>query len=145
MESIYYIPNKIQAITDLAVLFEKVLEPMAVSQKVLFHINLVMDELITNIISYGYQDKKLHWIEIKIECLEEKLIISIKDDATAFDPLGRQSDGEINTPLDERSIGGLGIHFAKQFSQKIDYERTNEHNLTSLHFMKKREGEAHAT
>ena len=88
-------------------------ESQEISEKILFEINLALEEVFTNIVSYAYADNTEHQIRVKISHESGALIIRIEDDGIEFNPI--ESDKpDIVCSLEKRKIGGLGIHLAKQ-------------------------------
>jgi serine/threonine-protein kinase RsbW len=106
-----------------------------IDQKDVFSLNLMLDELLTNIISYGYIDKLTHMIEIDLKITDEIYEILVKDDSSSFNLL-EKPDPDINLSADERGIGGLGIYIIKKNADEIKYERINNFNI--LRIKKKR-------
>ena len=103
------------------------------SPKTTFNINLVLDEIFTNIVSYAFDDKDKHEISIRYNLNpDEKLNVEVEDDGKEFNPLNISAEDEINKPLEEREIGGLGIHFLKQFMTDLDYRREKNKNILSF-------------
>lgn len=96
-----------------------------------FHVDLVLEELVQNIVSYGYADGRPGQIEISIRQLDGVLAILIEDDADPFDPFSLD-EPDIHAPLQERSIGGLGVHFARTFMDRYSYKRVSGHNRVEL-------------
>ena len=95
---------------------------------VLHDINLALEEAVTNIISYGYSDNREHEILIHIRIKPGEVIVELKDDARAFNPLtAPQTD--VTKPLDQRTVGGLGIHLMRNLMDKIEYLRLEDGNL----------------
>lgn len=85
----------------------------------------------TNIISYGFPDKSDHEISISIDKHMNKINIILVDDGEEFNPLNVK-EPDLNTPIEEREIGGLGIYFVRQKMNKIEYERENGKNIVRL-------------
>lgn len=96
-----------------------------------FHVDLVLEELVQNIVSYGYADGRSGQIEISVRQLDGALAILIEDDADPFDPFSLD-EPDINAPLHERPIGGLGVHFARTFMDRCSYQRVSGHNRVEL-------------
>ena len=94
-------------------------------------INLVLDELVTNIIEYGYDDDGRHEIRVSLTLEEGTLTVVIDDDARPFDPLQRPAP-DLTLPLDERPVGGLGIHIVRSVMDTVDYERRDGHNVLTM-------------
>lgn len=97
-----------------------------------YQLQLAVDEIATNIISYGYKDAgQTAQIVIRGEIRDDVLIVTLEDRAPAFDPRTRQmpKDDELSKPLEERTIGGLGIYLAIEGVDRFDYRREGERNL----------------
>jgi serine/threonine-protein kinase RsbW len=98
-----------------------------------FHLSLVCDELITNTILYGYEagEQRIHIIRVTVTCTDDWVELQIMDDGIAFDPFSRPQP-DLTLDIEERPIGGLGIHFVKQVMDEIRYERVGSYNLISM-------------
>jgi serine/threonine-protein kinase RsbW len=104
---------------------------MELPQKCLFEINLGLDELFTNIISYGFDDESEHQIKFSLAKEKETLVVQVEDDGKPFNPLDVASH-EISLDLDEVSIGGMGIHLIKKMMDDIVYQRVEGKNKLVL-------------
>src|SRR5262245_33106266 len=71
--------------------------------------NLAIEELITHCIKYGYDDQKEHVIEIEWKLSAHELVLTVTDDGHPFNPL-ELPEPDTSLPVQERAIGGLGIH-----------------------------------
>lgn len=107
------------------------------SSDLLFRINLVIEELVLNIMDYGYDDDQ-HEIEINLKSDAEAVTIDILDQGRSFDPLHDAPVPDVNAPLEERTVGGLGIHLAKTMMDELSYHREDSRN--HLQLVKRREG-----
>ena len=102
-----------------------------VEPDVAFAVNLALDELLTNIVSYGYPDEEEHRIEIAVRQDGGSLVVTIVDDSIEFDP--RQvPDTDIDAPLHERDPGGLGLLLVNTMMDDVDYRREDGRNVTIL-------------
>lgn len=101
--------------------------------RVVFRLTLVIDELITNIISYGYSDMDEHPIDVFLSTDGERVVLRIEDDAEPFNIL-EAPEPELDTPLDERErpIGGMGIHLVKKMANCLSYTREQGKNVIVL-------------
>jgi anti-sigma regulatory factor (Ser/Thr protein kinase) len=104
---------------------------MELPQKCLFEINLGLDELFTNIISYGFEDELEHQIKFSLAKDKETLVVQIEDDGIPFNPLD-VAGPEVSQDLDSINIGGLGIHLIKKMMDDIDYQRVEGKNKLIL-------------
>ena len=100
-------------------------------QKCLFEINLGLDELFTNIISYGFEDGLEHQIKFSLAMEKETLVVQVEDDGKPFNPLDAAGP-EVSQDLDSINIGGLGIHLVKNMMDDIDYQRVEGKNKLIL-------------
>jgi anti-anti-sigma factor len=94
-------------------------------------LNLCLDELLNNTISYGYEDQELHSIAIELSLANGVLVAEIQDDATPFDPR-KVVFAAPNEPLRSRRIGGLGVHFVKTLVDELGYMRVGRQNLVRI-------------
>ncbi|HRY34095.1 MAG TPA: ATP-binding protein [Bacteroidales bacterium] len=98
----------------------------------LFELNLVLEEIFTNIVFYAFKDGEAHDILITIEQQDSALCIRVEDDGMPFDPTLREPPPDIDKPLEERDIGGLGIHLVRNLMQEVSYRREGDRNILTL-------------
>jgi len=91
---------------------------------------LCAEEAIENIISYAYGEEG-GWMEISLTKEDKLITLTLKDAGKAFNPLEAQSP-DFNTPILERKVGGLGIHFIKTLMDEIQYERKDGCNILTV-------------
>lgn len=94
-------------------------------------LDVALDELITNAINYGYHDGNAHEILIEVNVEADRLTIDIRDDGAPFDPLSIP-EPDLSVELEERQVGGLGMHFVRSLLDKVEYRRSNGWNVVSL-------------
>jgi serine/threonine-protein kinase RsbW len=97
----------------------------------LFRINLVLEELVLNIMDYGHDDNE-HEIEIALTSVADAVTINITDGGRAFDPLTDAPEPDTTGPIESRSIGGLGVHLAREMMDEMTYRRENGRNHLTL-------------
>ncbi len=90
-------------------------------------LTLVLDEAITNIISYAFDDSGEHEISVRISLAPGALIAELVDDGRAFDPL-QVAAPDLAAPLTERAVGGLGVHLMRRLMDDIRYRREGARN-----------------
>jgi anti-sigma regulatory factor (Ser/Thr protein kinase) len=93
--------------------------------------NLAIEELVTNCIKYGYDDSSEHLIEIELKLSDGQLEITVTDDGHPFNPL-ELPEPNTSLPIEERPIGGLGIHLLRKMSDAMDYTRADGRNRLTL-------------
>jgi serine/threonine-protein kinase RsbW len=89
--------------------------------------NLALEEALTNIVAYGFPDGGRHEIEIRVVFEDSSLMASISDDGVAFDPLS-QAAPDIHAGVEEREVGGLGIHLLRKLTDAVYYRRRDGRN-----------------
>ena len=101
------------------------------SDKVLHDLNLALEEILTNIISYGYTDSGEHEIRVRLSVQPGEVKAEVEDDGQPFNPLD-VPEPDTTKLLDERTIGGLGIHLVRKIVDALEYKRQGERNLLTI-------------
>ena len=119
--------NNLDEVDSIWAGIETKLKDCCLTRRELFQINLTVDELFTNIVSYAFEDNKEHNIGVNIRIEKNYLVVELEDDGIPFNPLEFTPHG-LSDPLSERDEGGLGIHFCKKMTAEFYYERLNNKN-----------------
>ena len=107
LDEIYKFINKFSSKTDL-------------DESIVFTINLVVEELFTNMVKYASETTNEILLELKKD--EDDLVIHLTDfDVEPFD-ITKTAEVDTKQLLEERRVGGLGIHLVKEMMDKIEYE-----------------------
>ena len=94
-------------------------------------LNLVFDELLNNTISYAYEDHEEHEIDLTVAVSENRLYATISDDGKPFNPFdNRAPDTQLS--VEDRPIGGLGVHLVRNVMDHVTYERHGSNNVVSM-------------
>jgi serine/threonine-protein kinase RsbW len=113
-----------------------------------YQLQLAVDELATNCITYGYQNNGLSGdVVICADIDDHALKVVIEDSAPPFDPRERDMDQveeHFDKPLDDRPIGGLGIFFVRKALNDFRYERRDGRNRNILTVFRSKASEAAA-
>lgn len=123
--------NNLHEIQRLAREITNFSEDNNLSKQIANDLNLCLEEVVTNIISYGYKDSAIHDIIVNLRLNDNEIEIEVIDDALAFDPL-INPEPDIKKPLEERPIGGLGIFLVKKLTDEIKYIREKNHNVLKM-------------
>ena len=135
---IVHIKNSLPEIAHVTEKFEIFAEENSLSRRIIYDISLCLDELITNIISYGFKDEAKHIIEIQFHLKEHEIKLIFIDDGIAFDPELKEDPVHLKHSVEERPIGGLGIYLVKKLMDIIKYKRVEDKNILTLtKFLKK--------
>ena len=93
--------------------------------------NMAIDELVSNIIKYGFDDDAEHDIEVRYAIESGEFVTELVDDGLAFNMLEKE-DPDLELSIDEKPIGGLGVYLVKQLTDSQTYERRDDKNHLSL-------------
>ena len=96
--------------------------------KVLFALNLALEEILVNVIAHGYQGSADHQIIVRLALDDGEVRAEVEDDARPFNPL-EAPEPDLSKPLEERPIGGLGIHLTRKMMDGLVYRRQGDKNL----------------
>ena len=125
------IANQLAEIDRVNDTFNEFAERCGIPMPVSLRVNMVFDELLANVISYAYDDGEAHSIEITVGYNNGRLTIGITDDGIPFNPFTRE-DPDTTLSLEERDIGGLGIHLVKNTMDETLYQRRHNRNTVTL-------------
>ena len=123
--------NRLSELENLKSRFNQFAEQNAISLSMARSIDVVIDELLSNIMTYAYKDELSHDIELRAELNGNRLELTIIDDGVPFNPLLSETP-DISTSIEEREIGGLGIHVVKNLVDEISYHRASDRNVLSI-------------
>jgi anti-sigma regulatory factor (Ser/Thr protein kinase) len=99
--------------------------------KVMHDLNLALEEILTNIISYGYTDEQKHEIKVSLSAQPGAVRVEVEDDGRPFNPLEAPKPDTTGS-LEERTIGGLGIHLVRNLMDGLEYKRKLKRNLLTM-------------
>jgi anti-sigma regulatory factor (Ser/Thr protein kinase) len=91
-------------------------------------LKVALDEILTNIISYAYADAGEKPIVTRLSLDQGRLTVELEDDGRAFNPL-QVPEPDTKQLLEERPIGGLGIHLVRKLVDALEYRRQNDRNI----------------
>jgi serine/threonine-protein kinase RsbW len=123
--------NRADALAHLDVVVDRIAGQYNLQRDVLIDLRIALDEVVSNILKYGYADDAAHDIAIHCEIRDGELETTIEDDGCAFDPL-RAPRPDLTAPLAARKVGGLGVHFLKELMNSVTYERVDGRNRLTL-------------
>ena len=94
-------------------------------------INLVLDEIVINVIAHGYDDDAEHLIHVRLGRKDQTVTVEVEDDGRPFNPLDLPTPN-FDLPLEERPIGGLGVHIVRSMMDTVDYRRDGDRNVLTM-------------
>jgi len=119
--------NKIRDLSRMPELVAQIADQEGLSEDVVFGMNVALDEMLSNIIKYGYTDDAIHEIRVRLSVAGPMLVAEIEDDGQPFDPCAAGSV-DVDAPVEERKVGGLGIHIVRTLMAEVGYARVEGRN-----------------
>lgn len=119
--------NDVKELFRISDFLELLWEEWELPIKLMYSINLVLEEAISNIIFYAFEDDLVHLIGLEFRRDGDELSMILIDGGKPFDPTAKD-DPDTSLSVEDRPIGGLGIYLIKQLMDKVYYERLNEKN-----------------
>ncbi len=123
--------NDLQEIARVAEAVEDFCARIGAPAKAAFQIGLALDELLTNTISYGFPDGGRHQIVVELAREGADIVVELIDDGVAFNPLDAPPP-DLEASLEDRKIGGLGVHFVRTTMDAVAYSRRGGRNHLQL-------------
>lgn len=125
------IPASLAALSDIRRLVTQACQTTGLSEDATYRLALAVDEIATNIITHGYEEQGMTGdIVVSTEQTDRRLIVILEDTGVAFDPRDQSmpTAEDLERPLDDREIGGLGIFLALAGVDRFDYQRSSNVN-----------------
>ena len=125
--------NQLTELDRIAIKIEEISEQWNIPPKVSMELNLVIEELFTNVVFYAWDDQSEHEILLELTMTGPDVVqVRLTDDGKPFNLLEKKVDDVFDKPLEERKIGGLGIHFVREMMSEVLYQRSDNKNIVIL-------------
>src|SRR5262249_17257060 len=125
------IANRKDAMASVTAMVERFGAEHAFTAQAINDVNVALDEVLSNIISYGYRSGAHDEILVRLQYRPGEVVIEIEDAGEPFDPLAApppDPDASVKT----RKVGGLGIHFVRNLVDEMAYVRVDGKNRLRL-------------
>jgi len=139
MSDILRLPASLESLVPLREFMSRKAEEDGVPETPLRRIELVMEELVVNLVEHAYLGNAgdvevTCGIETDTETQQRQYVIYIRDWSHEFNPLLDSPEPDLQSEVEDRAIGGLGLHFVKMMSDACSYQREGDANLIRLVF-----------
>lgn len=122
------LPSRFEAIESARSSVLRFLAPYEPGPRALFDIELVIEEVLTNVVKYAFRDGGTHEIHLTVRIEGDGVALQFEDDGMAFDPL-RAPEPKAPSDIDEAVPGGLGIALLRRHCSSADYRRLGDRNV----------------
>jgi serine/threonine-protein kinase RsbW len=119
--------NERSEIARMFAMLEEFCQANGLSEDDMFNVRLVLDEAVINVIVHGYEDAAEHLINVSLRVADDVLSIHIDDDGVPYNPLDAPLP-RFDLPIEQRRIGGLGVHIMKTLARTVNYHRDDGRN-----------------
>jgi serine/threonine-protein kinase RsbW len=102
-----------------------------VSTALIHDLQVALDEVLGNVILHGYKEDPRGEILVRFQRAPDAFAIEVEDGGVPFDPL-QAPPADLSAPLQQRRVGGLGVHFVKNLMDDVSYVRTDGRNRLRL-------------
>ena len=123
--------NDMQELTHVLQLVNVFLEPRELQSKLVYAVNLILEEILVNIIKYGYDYEDSREIEVRIGVEEEEVALTVVDDGKEFNPLTVPPPDHSKSAMD-RIEEGLGLQFVRHMRNAMEYRREGNKNILRI-------------
>ena len=118
-------------ITRVSAAFAEFADAHALPASVRRSMHVVLDELLTNTIGYGFAGRDGGEVTVEAVLRTDRLCVTLTDDGRPFDPFGMAAP-DTALPVEQRRIGGLGIHLVRRLMDEVRYDRRADRNVVVL-------------
>jgi anti-sigma regulatory factor (Ser/Thr protein kinase) len=126
------LPAELGSLEALTALILNFLKEQGVPQEKVGKVELATEEALVNIFNYAYPESEKGEVEVRCRARDEgTLIIEFLDTGIPFD-VGSLPEPDLELPLSDRGVGGLGIFFMKRMIDEIRYKRTGDRNMLTF-------------
>ena len=124
------VPGTLDSLAAIRTFVNEMGEKAGLDRKALYRLKLAVDEIATNIVTYGYENAGLRGdIVISAHLQPSVLTIQLEDTSQEYNPYENEAPDNLDKPIDERPIGGLGVFLAVRGVDEFHYEHINGRNV----------------
>lgn len=95
----------------------------------LFRLNMAVEELVTNVVRHSGTKAP---VGVVIRTAPGSVSVELSDAGAAFDPFAQAARPALDASVEERPVGGLGVHLVKTMIDTVEYRRQDGHNHVVL-------------
>ena len=125
------VKNRIEDLLRVNSVFESFATQHDIGGRLRYHLLVSIEEILTNIIKYGFDEEGIHPIHVTFRHINGHIEMEFEDRGREFNPL-EIGEPDLDTPIENRQLGGLGIHLVRQMMDEAKYRREGDRNILML-------------
>lgn len=113
--------------TEVSAFMEEFYEGRGVPMKTIMSMNIVLDEIFSNIVYYSGAAS----VKVSCDVVGQTAILTIEDDGSPYDPT-QTKEPDVTLAAEEREVGGLGIFMVRKMMDEVVYHREDGRNCLQM-------------
>ena len=126
------IPNRVEELSGVSEAVEKLGREEDWTPDVSYAVVLALEEVATNVVRHGGGEEGTSEIEIEVSSTDEEVRVEVRDSGKPFDPFHDAPEPDVDAALEDRKIGGLGVHFVRVLMDEASYRREDDRNHVTM-------------
>ena len=122
---------RLSAIASLAEVIEEFGQNHNIPEAQIFFVNLEIDELMTNYVTHAYPKVRRPRMKVTLRAFPNRVVLVVEDSGPPFNPI-EAPEADLSSDIDERRMGGMGLHLVRKYADRMDYRCVDERNILSL-------------
>ncbi len=127
----FILNSSLSELERLHTILEQLKNDWQLPETFILQLNLVLDELFTNVVSYGFRNEPDQTVDFSLIHRGDSVEVVICDHGRPFDPTAADTP-DLGAPLDQKPTGGLGIFLARRYADTFAYRRVEDKNILTL-------------
>lgn len=126
------VPNRIGELPGVSEAVETLGQEEDWAPDVSYAVVLALEEVATNVVRHGGNEEGTSEIEVEVVSTDEEVRVEVRDSGKPFDPFHDAPEPDVDAALEDRQIGGLGVHFVKVLMDEASYRREDDRNHVTM-------------
>ncbi len=126
------IPNRVEELSGVSEAVETLGREEDWTPDVSYAVVLALEEVTTNVVRHGGGEEGTSEIEIEVVSTDTEVRVEVRDSGKPFDPFHDAPEPDVDAALEDRKIGGLGVHFVRVLMDEASYRREDDRNHVTM-------------
>lgn len=127
-------PAQLPGVAAVQALVEEACEAADLPPGRAFKLSMAVEELLTNVVTHGAAQAvgRVVHMGAMVQTTGDSVVVELNDDAPAFNPFTDAAKADLDASVDDRPIGGLGVHLVRSMVDEVRYDRHDGRNIVTL-------------